>query len=191
MRSISLAIFVMINGSCMRPHAPALPESPWQQSAYALPKIPRQDILLQQWMEVQGEDVECTFFEQHGEFCIRIGQREFRILGTTNADGKPVEFSPQLVQIARQSLTLKSHEGIVTLTANIPIVMTGKFNVQEDDLSAALATLSDKNRSEMSIPLTVSSGAFSMPMYGEKTYSETLCVLRAEEEGAEMLFVGK
>jgi len=131
--------------------------------------------------------VKCILFEQLGVLRVRLGQREFRILGTTKPNGAQLEFAPELVLAARQSLTLTANGETLTLTTNIPFVMTGKFEVQEKDVAVSLAQLSGKTSGEISFLLTVSSGSFSVPLYGKTTYSRAQCVLQVKEEEAQIL----
>jgi len=118
---------------------------------------------------------------------LRLGQREFHILGTTKPNGTQVEFVPELVQGARQSLTLTANGETTTLVTSIPFVITGKFDVQEKDIAASLAQLSSKTSGERSFLLTVSSSSFSVQLCGETTCSGARCTLRAEEEKTQIL----
>ena len=164
------------------------PETVEQNELLSPPQIPVNEILYQETLNLHGEEVECILFEQEGKIHMRIGRKEFRILGTNKEDGTPIEFTPELVSVARNSCALSvSPDGTITLSIQIPFFLTGEFAVEEQQINASLASLHRDPKSPTELFVVVSSGSIHIPLCRERTYSGTLCVLRVEEVGGENL----
>lgn len=173
----------------MEPDPPELLE---QEAVFSPPKIPVSEILFQKVLKLHGESVECILFEHDGKIHVRMGNKEFRILGTTKADGTPIEFTPELVSAARQSCAVSSSpDGTIALSIKIPLFLTGDFAVEGQQVAASLASLHEGTHITPELFVVVRDGSIQIPFYGETTYRETLCQLRVEEVGVMRDFVAR
>lgn len=185
---MAFAFLLAMTSACTRPRVAEL--DPYVmaklEAAGSPPKIPEHEILYEQTLNINGEDMQCVLFESSGKIHVRIGSKEFRILGTNKEDGTPVEFTPELVHAARNSCALSSTpDGIIALSITIPFFLAGNFSVEKQQVAASLASLHDNSQIHTELFIIVSDGSIRIPLCKERTYSGTLCVLRVEEVGGE------
>lgn len=109
---------------------------------------------------INGMEKECTLFVKENEIRLRVGNREYAVIGTPTSFTIPftsksvqvlVPFSPTLVEAAQGKVKLESEEGMTAATIDAPNLAKGTVVIDENALAESLSNFECRSDGNLSM----------------------------------------